>query len=134
MQAAALLSVCAVALRVLPSRIVMRCVSAAARGKGPRDSIDVDEASFTDEARKVAIVVRAIHRADRRVPRGTCLTRAFAAWALCRQWGVSSQLRVGVAIPHKHQFASHAWLEWRGQAVIGGKGADQFVMVPIERA
>lgn len=136
-EAAALLSMCAAALRVLPSRVVMRWVFAAARGKGvnasPRPS-DADSDALAAEARRVATVVRAVHRADRRVPGGTCLTRAFVAWALCRRCGISSQLRVGVAMPQRNQLASHAWLEWRGQAVIGGEVAEQFVMIPLDGA
>lgn len=135
-QAAALLSVCAVALRLLPSRLVMRCVAAAARDNGVDSSPSTyaDSAVLTEEAQKVAAVVQAVHRADRRVPGGTCLTRAFTAWALCRQCGVFSQLRVGVAMPQRNQLASHAWLEWRGQAAIGGEGSGQFVIVPLDRA
>jgi len=136
-EAVALLSACSIAIRVLPSRLVMRGVFAAARGEQTKSSPrgnDLENPELAPEVRQVSAVVRSVRRADRRIPGGTCLTRAFTAWALCRQCGVSTQLRVGVAMPQKHQLASHAWLEWRGKAAIGGEGAEQFVVVPLDRA
>lgn len=129
-QAAALLAVLAVAVRGLPPSMLIRLVSSAGRPSadpGP----GAPTRALAKEAEAVDSVVRAVRRADRWLPGGTCLTRAIAGRVLCLRRGVPCQVRVGVALPRGKRLASHAWLEWRGKATLGGEQAARFATLPL---
>lgn len=96
-----------VALWVLPFRVVLAFVErrrAAAAG-----NVSMER------------VLRAIHAVARRVPRATCLTRAFAAMVLLARHGHPSTLRLGVA-KEDGQVSAHAWLESDGRTIMDGAG------------
>lgn len=69
------------------------------------------------EARKLAWAVSAV--ADR-IPSATCLTRALALQKLLRQRGGLSKVHVGFVSTGPGDVRGHAWLEWRGEVLIGG--------------
>ena len=65
-------------------------------------------------------VVRAVTVASRYVPAATCLTQALATQVLLRRRGHPANLRIGVARSAAGEFQAHAWVECRGEVVIGG--------------
>jgi Transglutaminase-like superfamily len=62
----------------------------------------------------------AVRRASRLVPGATCLTPALAGRILLGRGGHPRELRVGAAKSPASGFEAHAWLEHRGQVVLGG--------------
>jgi hypothetical protein len=75
---------------------------------------------FTED-RSVATerIVWAVRAASGRVPGATCLTQALAARLLLGRRGLPSELRIGVARSPSNDVEAHAWLECRGEVVIG---------------
>ena len=76
-------------------------------------------------------IVRDVERAARLVPRSTCLTRALAAQWLLALAGHGSSLHVGVVRHPGRPLEAHAWLESRGQVVLGGDPAALSRFAPI---
>jgi hypothetical protein len=69
-------------------------------------------------------VVWAVQTATTVVPWGrTCLTEALTTSVLLRRLGCDATLRYGVAADSKRPLAAHAWLEYRGDIVIGRSAA-----------
>ena len=68
----------------------------------------------------VRSVAVAVARAARLVPAATCLAQALAARDLLARRGVGTDLRLGVARGEGGHVIAHAWLEHRGQVVLGG--------------
>lgn len=62
----------------------------------------------------------AVATAARRIPAATCLTQALAAQYLLRRRGLEADLRIGVARAAGEPLEAHAWVESRGQVVVGG--------------
>jgi hypothetical protein len=54
------------------------------------------------------------------VPKSTCLVRALAAQRLFALHGHVSRLHIGVAPSVEEGLAAHAWLEYRGDILVGG--------------
>jgi hypothetical protein len=78
-------------------------------------------------------VVRAVQLASRYMPGATCLTQAMTTQILLRRRGHSSCLHVGVAVRQK--FEAHAWVEFEGEAAIGGGAkTDQFTTILVLRS
>lgn len=77
-------------------------------------------------ARLAAIPVRrlawAVQAAAKRIPGASCLTQALALQHLLACAGQSSQVRIGVA-KSASGLESHAWLESRGEILIGNTGS-----------
>lgn len=65
-------------------------------------------------------VVWAIKTANRYIPRTTCLAQALAAQLLFSHYGHSTRLYFGVAKSSAGKLLAHAWVESRGEVVIGG--------------
>ncbi len=65
-------------------------------------------------------VVWAIKTANRYIPRTTCLAQALAAQLLFSHYGHSTRLYIGVAKSSAGKLLAHAWVESRGEVVIGG--------------
>ena len=76
-------------------------------------------------------LVWAINVAGRYVPHSTCLVRALAGQALLRRRGQESSLHLGVALTESKGFEAHAWLEHRGQVILGESEAGRFT--PLTR-
>jgi hypothetical protein len=72
-------------------------------------------------------VVWAVQTATTVVPWGkTCLTEALTTSVLLRRVGCDATLRYGVAADNERPLAAHAWLEYRGDIVIGGSTARSY--------
>ncbi len=65
-------------------------------------------------------VVWAVRTATTVVPWGrTCLTEALTTSVLLRRLGCDATVEYGVAVDHARPLAAHAWVEHRGEVVIG---------------
>lgn len=71
-----------------------------------------------DAAVDPATVGRAVRIADRAVPWTACLERALAARALCRRYGYSASVEVGV--DGGDPFRAHSWVECGDRTLVGG--------------
>lgn len=108
--AAAVLGAVGLALRWLPLATVQVLLGRFVAGGPPRPEIDT-------RARQL---VRAVEVASRRVPGAdTCLVRALAAQVLLARAGYPTELHIGAIRGPTGALAAHAWLESRGQVVIG---------------
>jgi hypothetical protein len=84
------------------------------------------------EARNSAsAILRALSRASRIVPRGTCLSRAIAGAMLFRRSRHPVELCVGID-KGNGDLTGHAWLEHRGFAILdSGAGYAKILMIPV---
>jgi hypothetical protein len=64
----------------------------------------------------------AVRAAAKRIPQATCLTQALALCRLMADAGHKTNLRIGVAKDATSGLASHAWLEYQGDVLIGDNG------------
>ena len=64
----------------------------------------------------------AVQAAARRIPAASCLTQALALQYLLARAGHTAELHIGVAKDVARGFQSHAWLEYRGQILLGDNG------------
>ena len=64
----------------------------------------------------------AVQAAARRIPAASCLTQAFALQHLLARAGHIAELHIGVAKDAARGFQSHAWVEYRGQILLGDNG------------
>jgi len=123
-EAALLLTLVAVAVRVLPYQTVRRWLDRYVRTGAPRTvRVKANTASTvrlkadTTYARQIAGTVSAVARRL-----GTkCLPNALAADAMLRRRGYESHMRLGVRPPASaaHPLESHAWVEHDGIVVLG---------------
>jgi hypothetical protein len=72
----------------------------------------------------------AVRVAARYVPRTSCLPQALACHALLVRNGHPSHLRIGVAIPSAKTLRAHAWVECRGEIVIGETESSAYTPLP----
>lgn len=63
----------------------------------------------------------AIEAVGARMPGATCLVKALAGRSLLAKCGYATELRIGVSKDLTEKFVSHAWLELRGSAILGGE-------------
>ena len=63
-----------------------------------------------------------VQAAAKRIPGASCLTQAVALHRLMARAGHTTDLRIGVAKDGASGFASHAWLEYKGEILIGDDG------------
>jgi len=64
----------------------------------------------------------AVQAAARRIPAASCLTQALALQHLLARAGHPAELHIGVAKDAARGFQSHAWVEYRGQILLGDNG------------
>lgn len=64
-------------------------------------------------------IVHSVKSMSRYVPVATCLTQALTTQILLAQIGHSTDLKIGVAKSIEGKLEAHAWLESRGEIVIG---------------
>jgi Transglutaminase-like superfamily len=102
----------AVGLRLLPFWVWQRLLRRAARAEDAAGSVD---------AVRLERVVRAVHRSERVAPVGVCLARALTGYWLLTWMGQPCRVRIGVAIDSARMLRSHAWLESRGEVLLGGE-------------
>jgi hypothetical protein len=78
-------------------------------------------------------VVWAINMTSLMVPSCTCFVRALAAQVLLQRRGFETDLRVGVAKEPNGRLKGHAWLEKKGEVLIGGmQDLSQYTLLPLE--
>jgi hypothetical protein len=88
--------------------------------------VDVPAGRPNDRA-AIERVVWAVQTATTVVPWGrTCLTEALTTSVLLRRLGCDATLQYGVAADNKRPLAAHAWLEYRGDIVIGRSTARSY--------
>ncbi len=79
-------------------------------------------------------VAWAVRVASRYVPRATCLAQALAAHRLLEREGHPACLRIGVARNAEGLFQAHAWVESRGEVVLGGLATGRYTpLLALER-
>ena len=67
-------------------------------------------------------VAWAVQAAARRIPAASCLTQALACQYLLGSVGQASRIHIGIAKDRNKSLKSHAWVEYRGQIIIGDNG------------
>jgi hypothetical protein len=76
-----------------------------------------------------APIVWAVQVVSRYVPGATCLVQALTATALLKRAGLPASLHIGVAKQSGEHFDAHAWVECRGEVVIGATGVVQYTQL-----
>jgi len=109
------------ALWMLPFRVIRPAIGRITRR--PRGA-----GADGEDARRIAWAVMA---AAARVPRATCLTQALAAQVLLARIGERAHLRLGVVRNRDAPALAHAWLEHRGQVLVGGAWMDRYMPLPF---
>ena len=102
-----------IGLRVLPFNRILRWLNGSRR---PPLSTEPDFQS-------VKRVVRYVEKAGDRM-NATCLERAVAVQYLLARGGHPAVLRIGVQPPKGGRLLAHAWIEYYGKVIIGGKTAN----------
>lgn len=103
-------------LVLLPFRTVQRLLKGAVAAPiGVRDQATAEQ------------VVWAVEKAGRRMPRfTTCLTQALAVQFLLSRRGYPALLRIGVSKDKEGEFMAHAWIESKGEVLIGGEELERY--------
>ena len=99
-----------IALWVLPFRRVCGLVRGLAVNANVREDVPVDLLEWS-----VQVVAR-------RIPMASCLTQALALQWLLARAGHRASLCIGVAKGEARGFESHAWVESRGEILLGSTG------------
>lgn len=68
--------------------------------------------------------------AARFVPGASCLTQALATDWLLKRAGYHGILHIGVALDEHGKLLAHAWLEYDGMILVGGRGHQQYTELP----
>lgn len=109
-------------LRVLPFKRVLLWADRPVRGGLAPHPVDArTERRF-----------RAVERVGHRLfPRNPCLTEAVVVQRMLRRSGHPSMLRIGVRKAPGALLEAHAWVEYRGEVVIGSRGlSDEHTPLP----
>ncbi|MEQ8821051.1 MAG: lasso peptide biosynthesis B2 protein [Sumerlaeia bacterium] len=125
LEAFSLLWLARMGLWVLPFRVIRR--------RWLTSVPSTPEPATEDTVRHIRRVRKALALAGRAVPRADCLPRALVAHRLLARRGIATELHLG-ARHGTAGFEAHAWLEWRGQVVVGGDFApgDPAAFQPFE--
>lgn len=125
-RAAVLHVIVAIVVRVLPFGLVRRALGhvGAFCGARPSNLENVD-----------ARVVQAVRTAAARLPGATCLTEALVTQCLLARYQHETTLCFGISRirPDGRPFDAHAWLERRGDTVIGARGIAYDLLAPPSR-
>jgi Transglutaminase-like superfamily len=49
----------------------------------------------------------------------SCLSQAFTGYVICRKYGHCPELLLGTSKADEHELQAHAWLELKGEVVLG---------------
>lgn len=121
-EAALLIGVLRVALRVAGVRRVQRVLSAALPASVPSDG------TRDEDSRRAFAISRMVDTAARHTVKNTCLQRSLALWWLLGRRGVASRIRMGTRRVHG-QFEAHAWVECGG-AIVNDGGESGYAPLP----
>jgi len=106
LRAGVLLAVIRIALWVLPWRSVIGMLSRCRTGTRRSAEVEIDRFAWT------------VRTASRIVPAATCLTQSLTLHWLLSCAGHFSRVQIGVAKDWESGFCSHAWVEYRGRALL----------------
>jgi hypothetical protein len=108
-----------VGLKLLPFQTLRRLLGKlSVSPSGSRD---------TREPCPVETVVWAVESAGRLVPRvSTCLTQALTAQLLLIHRGHPALIHIGAVRGEGGEFQAHAWVESRGEVLIGGHELERY--------
>lgn len=67
---------------------------------------------------------------SRIVPAASCLTQALATDVLLKRHGYRGTVHIGVQLNAQKRLAAHAWLEYDGVIIIGGRQYGQYTPLP----
>lgn len=67
----------------------------------------------------VGKIVWTVNAASRYMPGVMCLARALTAQVLMSRYGLSPELRIGVAKTERGKLEAHAWVEYQGRVAMG---------------
>ena len=119
-KAALLLGAVRLGLWLLPFRTLRRVLTQL--GQGFEGLYKLDQCSEDRLAWGVT-------KASRYVPKATCLTQALATQVLLARRGQPALLRIGVVKGEEGRLEAHAWLESRGEVVIGGSELERYTQL-----
>lgn len=77
----------------------------------------------TSDCIMVNRIVWAVTKTSPYVPAATCLTQAIATKVLLGRYGYHVNVHLGVAWSEAGQFQAHAWVESKGNIIIGGSAS-----------
>ncbi len=109
LRAVPILAAVRLALWFLPLRTALRLTCRIRDRRGP----------FPANRPGVHDIAQAVRRAGRAVPKANCLPQALAGQILLGRAGHESEVRIGVRQDPERGFEAHAWLEHRGEVVLG---------------
>lgn len=118
LEAAVVLTATRIAVGASPRRATAALLRRASRaGEGGPTPITTTALRVARDVRLVAPLVVG----------STCLSRALAGWLMLRRRGVPSVVRVGAQSEVDSGMRMHAWLEVKGNPLIGQEEAANFV-------
>lgn len=109
-QAAMLIPLISIGLRVLGRQRLMRWLDRLGRSAGRARPTE----QLLDYARRAAYLTNAA--AGRRFLQATCLQRSIALWWLLQREGIETRLVLG-ARKVQGEFQAHAWVEYEGEVL-----------------
>jgi len=113
-----------IGLWLLPFRLLRSLVARGMSG-AVASPAEAPEATY----RRIKRITWAVTRMSRYVPKATCLTQALTTQILLFREGYPSSVEIGVGKGPNNQFQAHAWVEYQGWIVIGGRGANMFTPI-----
>src|SRR5215204_1259008 len=116
-KAALLLGAIRLGLWLLPFRTLRRMITQWSQVSG---GLRKPDDQYSEER-----IVWGVTKASQYVPQATCLTQALAAQVLLARRGHPALLRIGFVKGEEDRLEAHAWLESRGEVLIGGSGLER---------
>lgn len=124
-----------VGLWILPFPMLRKLVAHAIGDAGKDADMTSKYFEATPETQPVMGRLKwAVQAASRYVPEATCLTQALAMQILLARQGYASDVHIGVAKGEAGKFEAHAWVESRGQVLIGGRGVERWTPLTTLKA
>lgn len=77
--------------------------------------------SFVDDARSPKKLAWAVASVSSYIPKATCLTQALTLKTLLARRSFASDLRIGVKKDAAGKLEAHAWIEYEGEVILGGR-------------
>jgi hypothetical protein len=111
-----------IGLWLIPFRALRRLVA-------PRNRYGATRRGSVPEFSKQ--IVWAVRTAARHVPGATCLTQALAVQRLLQGAGHPADLRIGVAKSDRGVLEAHAWVESRGEVIVGGPDIGRYAQLLV---
>ncbi|WP_366657006.1 lasso peptide biosynthesis B2 protein [Fodinicurvata sp. EGI_FJ10296] len=109
LRAVPILAAVRIALWLVPLKTALRltCRARDRRGLSRADGPGVHD------------LAQAVQRAGRVIPKANCLPQALASQIMLGRAGHESEVRIGIRQDPERGFEAHAWIEHRGEVVVG---------------